>query len=61
MSLLRIGFPLLLACSASVGHSQAPGELIFAPGSASFSSSHASTIVELNDGSLSGGMVRRQP
>jgi predicted neuraminidase len=35
-------------CSAQVG----PGQLIFAPGSAPFQQSHASTLVELKDGDL---------
>jgi predicted neuraminidase len=50
--LLRVGIPLLLACSVSMAHAQASGELIFPVGSTSFASSHASTLVELNDGSL---------
>lgn len=42
----------LLAFSASLLQAQASGELIFPLGSTSFASSHASTIVELNNGDL---------
>jgi predicted neuraminidase len=42
----------LLALSASLGFAQSSGGLIFPVGSTSFASSHASTIVELKDGSL---------
>ena len=50
--LLRIGVPLLLVLSASLARAQAPGGLIFPVGASPFTSSHASTIVELKDGSL---------
>ena len=50
--LLRVAVPLLLMLSAPIAIAQASGELIFPLGSTSFASSHASTIVELNDGSL---------
>jgi predicted neuraminidase len=50
--LLRIGAALLLAIPVSLAIAQTSGELIFAVGSTSFASSHASTIVELKDGSL---------
>ena len=52
MLLLRIGALFLLAFSVSSAIAQASGELIFPVGSTSFASSHASTIVELKDGSL---------
>lgn len=47
-------FQLLLLCCACSGVAlgQATGELIFQPGSTSFPSSHASTVVELHDGKV---------
>jgi predicted neuraminidase len=50
--LLRIGVALLLAVPVSLALAQSSGELIFPVGSTSFASSHASTVVELKDGSL---------
>ena len=52
MSLLRIVAALLLASPAFLANAQASSELIFPVGSTSFNSSHASTIVELKNGSL---------
>ena len=47
---MRILNLILLCCACSrAGFGQAIGELIFQPGSTSFTSSHASTIVELSD------------
>ncbi|HXA56128.1 MAG TPA: sialidase family protein [Candidatus Acidoferrum sp.] len=50
----RIALSLLVfvVCPAVYGQTQPTGELIFQPGSVSFASSHASTIVELKNGDL---------
>jgi predicted neuraminidase len=50
--LLRTSLALLLFLVASSAYAQPKGELIFEPGSTSFASSHASTIVELTNGDL---------
>jgi predicted neuraminidase len=50
-SLLMKVLPLMLVCAASIC-AQPTGELIFAPGTVPFASSHASTIIELKNGDL---------
>jgi predicted neuraminidase len=49
---LRTNFVFLLLVVASSTQARATGELIFAPGTVPFASSHASTIVELKGGDL---------
>jgi predicted neuraminidase len=48
----RLGTVVLVALWSFMASAQSSGGLIFAVGSTSFPSSHASTIVELKDGSL---------
>ena len=52
MVLARVGLAVLAAVGSLAACAQSPDGLIFAVGSTSFPSSHASTIVELKDGSL---------
>ncbi|MEO6982427.1 MAG: sialidase family protein [Edaphobacter sp.] len=49
---LRFSFVLLLSLLVGRMYAEPAGELIFAPGSAPFASSHASSLVELKDGEL---------
>lgn len=52
MRLLISFFLAILAISTMQSSAQQHGELIFQPGSTSFATSHASTLVELKDGSI---------
>jgi predicted neuraminidase len=52
VSLRLLLVSVLLMCCIPLAAQQPTRELIFQPGSAPFAASHASTIVELNDGTL---------
>ena len=61
---IRIATLLALVCLAGAVHAQPKRELIFAPGSESFASSHASTIVAIRGGLMAawfGGTAEGKP